>query len=64
MLQEYDVVKSVKAIENVPKDAIGTIVMIYPSTPMHYEVEFIDKQGDTIAVLTVSEEDIEFYQNG
>ncbi len=62
MFQDYDVIKSIKTIENVPKGTMGAILMAYPSIPVHYEVEFIDGEGETIAVLTVSEEDIEFYQ--
>lgn len=64
MFQEYDVVKLVKTIGNVPKGTIGAIVMIHPDTPTHYLVEFVDKQGNTMDLLTVSEEDIEFYKEG
>jgi len=29
--------------------------MAYPETPQAYEVEFLDGEGDTIAVLTLQE---------
>jgi len=38
---------------------VGTIVMAYPAVPPGYEVEFIDPQGTTLALLTLHDEDLE-----
>ncbi len=56
-MQEYDVVKTVRELnEKVPKDSVGTILMIL--SPTNYEVEFVNPKGDTLDVITVSESDI------
>ena len=41
--------------------AVGTIVMVYKtdSTSSEYEVEFVDKDGRTLALLSLKEDDIE-----
>ena len=49
---------------NLPAGAVGTVVMDYtkfgPSDlPPAYEVEFIDSQGNTEALVTVPEEFLE-----
>jgi hypothetical protein len=41
----------------VPKGTRGTVVMVYNKND--YEVEFFDKQGNHILLLTVNEVDIE-----
>ncbi len=33
--------------------------MIYPSDPPEYEVEFVDEEGNTLAIATVKMEQIE-----
>jgi len=59
MFKEYDIVFSVKKLnDNVPENTMGTILYIYNSTPVEYEVEFVDSLGDTLDILTVSELDI------
>ena len=37
---------------------IGTVVEVYPAEAV--EVEFLDKEGDTVALLTVSDKDLRF----
>ena len=60
MFNEYDIVRAKRNInKNVPKGSEGTILIIYPSTPAQYEVEFMDKEGNTMDVLTVKENDVE-----
>ena len=57
MMQEYDVVKSIRELnKKVPKDSVGTVLMIL--SPTNYEVEFVNSEGDTLDVITVSESDI------
>ena len=61
-IQEYDVVKSSKKLsEAVPKGALGAVLIVYPSDPEEYEVEFVDEDGDTLAILTVKGSDIFFF---
>lgn len=45
--------------------AIGTVVMVHTtdSTNFEYEVEFVDNDGHTLALLTLKEDDIEFANN-
>lgn len=57
---EYDVVKSTRSIaDEVPTGTTGAVLMVFLSTPPQYEVEFIDSDGDSLAVLTVKQEDLE-----
>lgn len=41
--------------------AVGTVVMVYTtnSSTYEYEVEFVDDDGHTLALLTLKEDDIE-----
>ncbi len=63
MLNEYDVVRLKRDMPsvNLTAGAIGTILMIYPrlSGPPAYEVEFTDGGITTLALLTVTEDEIE-----
>jgi len=60
---DYDVVKSTKALcANVPENTLGAVLMIFPSKPPEYEVEFVDSKGESIAVLTVKESDLSLVQ--
>lgn len=60
MYNEYDVVRAIRNINiNVPKGSKGVVLIIYPSTPVQYEVEFVDEEGNSIDVITVQEMDIE-----
>lgn len=58
MLKEYDVVRSVTNLPNVPIGSIGTILIIH-ETGLDYVVEFVDlKTGRTLNVITVREMEI------
>jgi len=59
MFSEYQVVRLKRTMHAVPAGAIGAIVMAYDSVPPGYEVEFTDRDGRTIALLTLQEEDLE-----
>ncbi len=39
----------------------GTVLIVYnePGLPRAYEVEFLDENGETLAVITLQEDDIE-----
>ncbi|HHV09432.1 MAG TPA: DUF4926 domain-containing protein [Clostridiales bacterium] len=43
----------------VTGSSISTIITSYNTISVQYEVEFVDNDGNTIEVLTVSENDIE-----
>jgi hypothetical protein len=63
VFQEYEVVRLKRNIpsRNLSIGARGTILVVYddPHLPSAYEIEFIDDDGKTLAVLTLKEEDIE-----
>jgi hypothetical protein len=61
VFEEYDVVRLVSDLESKGLKAgnRGAIVMIYPSEPPEYEVEFVDENGNTLAIETVKIEQIE-----
>jgi hypothetical protein len=61
MFEEYEVVKLRRDMPSVNLKAgdRGAIVMVYVDPSQAYEVEFTDKEGKTIALLTLKEEDIE-----
>jgi hypothetical protein len=60
---EYDVVKSTRFLgKNVPIGTLGAVLMIFASTHPKYEVEFVNGLGESLAVLTVNEEDLELMQ--
>jgi hypothetical protein len=62
---DYDVVKARRQLAGeVPPGTIGTVLMVFTSEPTSYEVEFVDVAGDSLAVLTVLEGDLEFVQHG
>jgi hypothetical protein len=64
--EEYDVVRLLRPLpeHGLPTGAEGTVVMDYAKyssrdlTPA-YEVEFVDSDGMTQALVTVPEEDLE-----
>ncbi len=59
MFEEYSIVKLTEDLpqENLKSGDKGTIVMVYPkiSETQEYEVEFSDSEGNSLAVLTISE---------
>ena len=57
---EYDIVRSTRPLtDSVVSGTIGAILMVYASEGPQYEVEFVDSEGESLAVLTVLEEDLE-----
>ena len=61
MFNEYDVVRLVSELRSkgLKGGTRGAIVMVYPGDPPEYEVEFVDEEGNTLAVETIKEEQIE-----
>ncbi len=61
MFQDYEVIKATKDLSSkVLKGTKGTILLTYDTNMLpQYEVEFVNENGDTLDILTVSEEDIE-----
>lgn len=55
-LKEHDLIKSISQIGNIPEHTNGTIVHIY--NEVAFEVEFFDKNGNTIGVKTVNKKDL------
>ncbi|MFQ3651820.1 MAG: DUF4926 domain-containing protein [Gemmataceae bacterium] len=58
MFEEYEVVELMRDLDDkaLKKGTRGAIVMVYPGSPPEYEVEFVDQNGTTIAVETISGE--------
>jgi hypothetical protein len=60
MFREYQKVRLRRAVFPLESGALGTVVMAYDfATPPGYEVEFMDAEGATLALLTLHDEDIE-----
>jgi mono/diheme cytochrome c family protein len=63
MFQEYDIIRLKHALpaRGLSVGATGTILLIYeqPALPRAYEIEFTDGNGNTLALLTLQEEEIE-----
>ena len=61
MFSEYDVVRlrSASSAPGVPIGAEGTVLIIYPSTPPAYEVEFVDDADQSLGTFTMPESDLE-----
>lgn len=58
MEQEYELLETVIATENFKKEGVlkgdmGTIVEIYTRPSLAYEVEFVNPNGETRALLTL-----------
>jgi hypothetical protein len=62
---DYDVVKArARLASAVPPGTIGTVLMVFATERPSYEVEFADASGESLAVLTVTEDDLTFVQRG
>jgi hypothetical protein len=64
MFKEYQVVRLRRNLPefNLSEGVFGTILLVYdpkPNLPRAYEVEFVDRQGKSLAQVTVFQEDIE-----
>ncbi|MEJ1961001.1 MAG: DUF4926 domain-containing protein [Gammaproteobacteria bacterium] len=57
-LQEYDVVRLRRPLTEhaLPAGTAGTVVLVYDNPP-GYEVEFTDKNGVTLALISVRQSD-------
>ena len=64
-LREYDVVRLLRERpeHGLAAGAVGAIVMVY-KVPPAYEVEFCDKDGVTVALITLEQSDLEKVDNG
>lgn len=60
-MKELDVVRLIEEFEGLPIGTKGTIVLEYDGK--YYEVEFFDKEGNTIDVLTTPSNAIELETN-
>ncbi|CAH0126162.1 DUF4926 domain-containing protein [Pedobacter sp. Bi126] len=59
MIKEYDIVKSLKSLnDKVFKGCRGTVLIIYSDFPSTFEVEFVDEMNETLDVLTVKANDV------
>lgn len=62
MFHELEVVRLKKdqPSSGLAAGAIGTVVMVYDEEdPPEYEVEFVDVNGRTLALLTLRDEELE-----
>jgi hypothetical protein len=61
VLSEYDVVrlKSASSTMSVPAGTRGTVLIIHDAIPPAYEIEFIDDAGNTLAILTLKESELD-----
>jgi len=62
MFREYQCVRLRRQVAPMDRGAEGTIVMAY-SEPPGYDVEFMDADGKTLALLTSYDEDLESAEN-
>jgi hypothetical protein len=66
MFQEYQKVRLKKdfPVENLSAGSIGVVLIVYveQNLPRAYEVEFLDEDGGTLALLTLTDEDIEGFE--
>ena len=65
MLSENSIVRSLKDVpeNDIEKGDIGTIVHCYVKPREGYEIEFLDKDGYTKAVLTYERRELEPLEN-
>jgi hypothetical protein len=61
MLQEYDIVCLKRTVSSIPLPPAtkGTVLIVYPSNPPAYEVEFVDVTGKSLGTYTVEEDNLE-----
>ncbi|MFD9829295.1 DUF4926 domain-containing protein [Tsukamurella tyrosinosolvens] len=69
--EEFDIVRLVRPLQDhdLPVGAEGTVVMDYTQyrpeeAPVSYEVEFTNTDHETLAVVTVREEDLQVVNRG
>ena len=62
MFSEYDVVRRLSASDNapgIPAGTSGTVLLIHSATPPAYEVEFVDKAGESLGWFTMQDSNLE-----
>jgi len=64
LFAEYEVVRLSRDIpeEGLKAGARGAVLMVHPlrhDAPREYEVEFVDEEGATLALLTLAEDQLE-----
>lgn len=64
MFAEYQVVRLSRDLpaEGLKAGARGAVLMVHPrrpDSPREYEVEFVDEEGATLALLTLAEDQLE-----
>lgn len=61
MIKEYDVVRLTRAIpeHGLALGTQGAVVLVHNAAPPHFEVEFCDPSGRTIALLTLGADAIQ-----
>lgn len=64
MFSQYDKVKlrNDRPIEGLCAGSVGYIVEVYSSPHEGYDVEFLDENGRTVALLTVTVDELEAIQ--
>lgn len=60
MYEEYDVIRLGPRAHSIPlpPGTKGTVLLVFQDTPMAYEVEFIDEDGESLGTYTVRENDL------
>ena len=60
MFAEYAVVKLKRDLPayNLKAGTLGATVMVHHDSPPAYEVELVDAEGDTLEVLTLTDDDL------
>jgi hypothetical protein len=60
MFNEYDVIRLNANAKSIPLPAgtEGTVLLVFQDTPMAYEVEFVDENGESLGTYTVRENDL------
>lgn len=59
--EEFDVVRLVRPAGDygLPPGATGTVVLVYSDPSEAYEVEFVEPDGSTAALLTLQPQELE-----
>jgi hypothetical protein len=60
MFKEYDVVRlrEARIADGLSKGAIGAVLIVHDAEPAAYLVEFCDSNGITLALLTLTDDDL------
>jgi hypothetical protein len=58
VFDEYQMVRLKRPTGGLAVGTVGTIVMVYMDARPGYEVEFCDKDGFTLALLTLYDDDL------